>query len=196
MDNNEFEIVQMQSLERESFKHRIDQLITHKEIAAIIGTMEIHYQQIPFIPALNLFNRQKILEFQDILGTKISLPEMVESLTEDFAPEIAVNELFFATEEAIQRIRKSRGLIIDTNVLQGLMIHIAFLVDKIKKGLPRPKFTEVENYRQQNISMFAEVTLQLKPIEEQFGVQLTEDDKAFIIKTLLDNSIELELHSV
>ncbi|MGG5316949.1 sigma 54-interacting transcriptional regulator [Enterococcus sp. AZ072] len=193
---NEFEVIQMQSLERESFKHRIDQLITHKEIAAIIGTMEIHYQKIPFIPALNLFNRQKILEFQDILGTNISLPEMVESLTDDFAPEIAVSELFFATEEAIQRIRKSRGLIIDTNVLQGLMIHIAFLVDKIKKKLPRPLFKEVESYRQQNISMFAEVTLQLKPIEEQFGVQLTDDDKAYIIKTLLDNSIELELHSV
>lgn len=57
-------------------------------------------------------------------------------------------------------------------------------------------FKEVESYRQQNISMFAEVTLQLKPIEEQFGVQLTDDDKAYIIKTLLDNSIELELHSV
>ncbi|GCF93536.1 ArsR family transcriptional regulator [Enterococcus florum] len=196
VDPDEFEVIQMQSLERESFKHKIDQLIARKDIVAIVGTMEIHYQKIPFVPALNLFNRQKILEFQDILGTKISLPEMAESLTDDFSPEIDVRKLFNMTEEGIQRIRKNRGLIIDPNVLQGMMIHIAFVVDKIKKDLQRPEFPELYHYRQENISMFAEVTMQLKPLEQAFEVILTEDDKAYIVKTFLDNSIELGLHSV
>ena len=33
-------------------------------------------------------------------------------------------------------------------------------------------------------------------IEKQFGVRFTEDDIAYIVKTLEDNRIELGLHSV
>lgn len=192
----EFEIIQMQSLERESFKHRIDQLITHKDIVAIVGTMEIHYQKIPFIPAMNLFKRDKILEFQDLLGSTITLPEMVDSLTKNFSPELDVKTLFLLIDDVLQMIRKDQELIIENTAIQALSVHIAFLVDKIKKNEERPPFENVKYFHQQHRLRFNQTAANLSMIEKQFGVRFTEDDIAYIVKTLEDNRIELGLHSV
>ena len=192
----EFEVIQMQSLERESFKHRIDQLITHKDIVAIVGTMEIHYQKIPFIPAMNLFKREKILEFQDLLGSTITLPEMVDSLTKNFSPELDVKTLFLLIDDVLQLIRKDQELIIENTALQALSVHIAFLVDKIKKGENRPTFENVKYFHQQHRVRFNQTAANLSVLEKQFGVRFTEGDIAYIVKTLEDNRIELGLHSV
>ena len=186
----------MQSLERESFKHRIDQLVTHKDIVAIIGTMEIHYQKIPFIPAMDLFKRDKILEFQDLIGSTITLPEMVDSLTKNFTPEIDVKTLFLMIEDVLKFIRRDNELIIENTAMQALSIHIAFLVDKIKKEEDRPFFDDVKCFHQENILFFNQVASKLSLIENQFGVRFTEDDIAYIVKTLVDNRVKLGLHSV
>lgn len=193
---DEYEVIQMQSLERESFKHRIDQLVTHKDIVAIIGTMEIHYQKIPFIPAMDLFKRDKILEFQDLIGSTITLPEMVDSLTKNFTPELDVKTLFLMIEDVLKFIRRDNELIIENTAMQALSIHIAFLVDKIKKEEDRPLFDDVKCFHQENILFFNQVASKLTLIENQFGVRFTEDDIAYIVKTLVDNRVKLGLHSV
>ena len=44
-------------------KQRIDQIMLQQDIVAIVGTLKLDYQNIPFIPAADLFERDKILEF-------------------------------------------------------------------------------------------------------------------------------------
>lgn len=192
----EFEVIQMQSLEKESFKHRIDDLMTHKNIVAIVGTMEIHYENIPFIPAMNLFQRDKIIEFQDMLGSTITLIEIVDSLTQDFSSELDVKRLFLLIDDVLQLIRRDQGLIIENTAMQALSMHIAFLVDRIKKGEDRLGFENVQTFRKQYATQFNQVATNLELIETKFGVSFTEDDIAYIVKTLEDNRIKLGLHSV
>lgn len=191
VDPDEFEIEQMQFLEKESFKHRIDQLIDHKEIVAIVGTMEISYQQIPFIPALDLFDRKKIIAFQDLLGTQITLNEMVKALTGDFSPSLNVAELFQTIELGLKRIREQQTLVIDPNVLQGIAIHLAFLVDKIKKGERSPAFIDCEYYLSQHQPLLNAIEQSLAPLQHKFEVIFTRDDQAYLVKMLHDNDIKL-----
>ena len=186
----------MQSLERESFKHRIDQIISQKEIVAIIGTMELHYQKIPFIPAMNLFKKDKIIEFQDLLGSTLTVSEMSESLMQYFSPQFDVKELFFLIDDVLQAIRKKQELIIENTVLQALNLHIAFLVERIKKNETRPPFENVTAYHQQHYKLFEHVATQLAVLEKKYAFKFSEDDIAYIVKTLEDNQIELGLHSV
>lgn len=190
VDLEEYEVIQMQFLERESFKHRIDQLLVQKDIVAIIGTMEIDYQQIPFIPAMNLFDRQKVIEFQNILGTKITLEEMADSLTDDFSQEIDAKELFFALEDILQKVRMNLDILIDPNVLQGILIHIAFLIDKLKKGQHSPGFAGLDDYLMENQDFFQEISRLIAPVEQQYGIRLSDDDKAYLVKMLRDNQIQ------
>lgn len=190
VDPQDYEVIQMQFLERESFKHRIDQLLVQKDIVAIIGTMEIDYQQIPFIPAMNLFDRQKIIEFQNILGTKITLEDMANSLTDDFSQEINAKELFFALEDTLQKVRMNLDILIDPNVLQGILIHIAFLIDKLKKGQHSPDFAGLEGYLDENQAFFQEISRLMAPVEQQYEVELSAHDKAYLVKMLKDNQIQ------
>lgn len=65
VDLDEFEVIQLQSLERKGFKQQINQIMLQQEIVAIVGTLKLDYQNIPFIPAVDLFEHDKILEFQN-----------------------------------------------------------------------------------------------------------------------------------
>lgn len=109
---------------------------------------------------MNLFKRDKILEFQDLLGSTITLPEMVDSLTKNFSPEIDVKTLFLLIDDVLQLIRKDQELIIENTAMQALSVHIAFLVDKIKKG------KSVLSLRMSNVSTSSIVAalIKLRPI--------------------------------
>ncbi len=104
-----------------------------QDIVAIVGTLKLDYQNIPFIPAADLFERDKILEFQKLLGTKISLQEMATSLTQEFSKEIDPELLLELSAKALQALCRAEGIVIENTALQALSLHIAFLVDKLKK---------------------------------------------------------------
>ena len=52
IDQKKVEVIQMQFLERESFKRHIDALLEEYEIKAIAGTVDVDYQNIPFFLSL------------------------------------------------------------------------------------------------------------------------------------------------
>ena len=104
--------------------------------------------------------------------------------------------MFLLIDDVLQLIRKDQELIIENTAMQALSVHIAFLVDKIKKGEERPVFEDVKCFHQQYRSRFNQTAANLSLIEKQFEVRFTEDDIAYIVKTLEDNRIELGLHSV
>lgn len=196
VDRDEFDVIQLQSLEREGFKQRIDQIMLQQEIVAIVGTLKLDYQNIPFIPAADLFEQDKILEFQRLLGTKISLQEMAMSLTQEFSKEIDPELLLELSAKALQALCRAEGIVIENTALQALSLHIAFLVDKLKKNEPRAVFKDVALYRQKQCRLFEQVATHLKVLEDTFAVRFDENDIAYIVKTIADDRIDLKLHSV
>ncbi|MCI5942809.1 MAG: sigma 54-interacting transcriptional regulator [Ligilactobacillus animalis] len=196
VDRDEFDVIQLQSLEREGFKQRIDQIMLQQDIVAIVGTLKLDYQNIPFIPAADLFEQDKILEFQKLLGTKISLQEMATSLTQEFSKEIDPELLLELSSKALQALCRAEGIVIENNALQALSLHIAFLVDKLKKNEPRAVFKDVTLYRQKQRRLFEQVASHLKVLEDTFAVRFDENDIAYIVKTIADDRIDLKLHSV
>lgn len=196
VDLNEFEVIQLQSLEREGFKQRIDQIMLQQEIVVIVGTLKLDYQNIPFIPATDLFEQGKILEFQKLLGTKISLQEIATSLTQEFSKNIDPKLLLELSTKALQTLCRDEGILIENNALQALSLHIAFVVDKLKKNEPRALFKDVTLYRQKQRRLFEQVTSHLKVLEETFAVYFDENDIAYIVKTIADDRLDLKLHSV
>ncbi|MRT18358.1 PRD domain-containing protein, partial [Vitellibacter sp. q18] len=107
-----------------------------------------------------------------------------------------VKTLFLLIDDVLQGIRKEQELIIENTAVQALSVHLAFLVDKIKKGEERPAFENVKYFHQQHQLRFNQTAIKLTVIEKQFGIRFTEDDIAYIVKTLEDNRVELGSHSV
>lgn len=121
---------------------------------------------------------------------------MATSLTQEFSKEIDLELLLELSAKALQTLCRDEGIVIENNALQALSLHIAFVVDKLKKNEPRALFKDVKLYRKKQRRLFEQVTLHLKVLEETFAVCFDENDIAYIVKTIADDRLDLKLHSV
>ncbi|MBB6725742.1 ArsR family transcriptional regulator, partial [Proteus mirabilis] len=60
IDETKVELIQMQFIERETFKKHIDNLMEEYEIKAIAGTVDVEYQNIPFFSVYDIFDDEKL----------------------------------------------------------------------------------------------------------------------------------------
>ena len=121
---------------------------------------------------------------------------MATSLTQEFSKEIDPELLLELSAKALQALCRAEGIVIENTALQALSLHIAFLVDKLKKNEPRAVFKDVALYRQKQHRLFEQVASHLKVLEDTFAVRFDENDIAYIVKTIADDQIDLKLHSV
>lgn len=196
VDPAEIEIVQMQSLEKAKFLKQLEQLSLEKELVAIVGTVELNYQKIPFVPAFDLFQRKKVLAFQELLGPLMTSAEVSHALAKEFASSLDVTQLFAQIDTCLQTFRNEQEVLLENSVWQALSVHLGFLIDKlIKKQLP-PLFPNLQHFKAQNSLLFTQLKNYLAPLEEEFGVTFSFDDLAYVAKIICNNQIKLELHSV
>jgi transcriptional regulatory protein LevR/transcriptional regulator with AAA-type ATPase domain len=191
VDPAEYEVVQMQYLERELFKEKIERILLTQDIAMIIGTMEINYHGIPYIPALNLFDYPKILDFQQMLGTRIALKDVVATLTNEFSKDLATEEVLVHIQDALEAIQRGTKLVIEQNVRQGIMIHLAFLINNIKKGQHSPEFVNATAFLEEQQALGKIAVDQLNRVAKRFNIEFTPDDEAYVVKMLVENEVKL-----
>lgn len=197
VDTNEYEIIQLQLLERKSFKKKIDQLICDNQIVAIIGTIDMDYQDILFIPAVNLFRIKKIKEFQKILIDNYFLPDILDSMILDFSLNIDINNLMNGLINSVYSMYQELDFIIEMTVLQALCIHLIVLSIKKMEGKNETTyFEDINQYCEENKLLYDICKKSLKGMENSYSLKYTKEDIAYILEIFKNNKKELSLHTV
>ena len=73
VDQEKVEIIQMQFIEKETFKKHIDGLLEEYEIKAIAGTVDIDYQNIPFFSAYDVFDDERLNVLKRIVSDEVPI---------------------------------------------------------------------------------------------------------------------------
>lgn len=193
IDTNKYEIIQMQFLEYQTFRRHIDDLKKNYDIKAIVGTVAISYQNIPYFSAIDIFTDDKIEMFKRVLEDEIPIENLIEPLEETL---INVNDILLLLQKIrkqVHIIQHDLGIFVEANVEAGIILHLAFLIDKIK-GEKRQnlKFQDLINFKQQNKLAFDVVTTQLLPLERSYKIKLTDDDRAYITQMIIKNRLDSE----
>ena len=126
INQDKVEVIQMQFLERESFKRHIDALLEEYEIKAIAGTVEVDYQNIPFFSAYDVFDDEKLNTLKRIADDEVPTAKIVDSLKDSLNAISSVERLIQALQKAIQQIQTDLSIIVEPGVDTGIVIHVAF----------------------------------------------------------------------
>lgn len=81
IDETKVELIQMQFIERETFKKHIDNLMEEYEIKAIAGTVDVEYQNIPFFSVYDIFDDEKLNVLKRIASDEVAIDTIVHSLS-------------------------------------------------------------------------------------------------------------------
>ncbi|CAM3209602.1 sigma 54-interacting transcriptional regulator [Vagococcus fessus] len=184
------EIIQLQFLEKESFKKHIDELIEQYEILAIVGTVEIDYQNIPFFSAFDIFSNEKLNVFKRIVADEVPMEQMVSSLEGTIKSVPSVSVLLMMLQKIVHQMQTDLQIVVEPGVDAGVLIHLAFLVEALNNGQAARQFKEIDEFKASHRMEMKTVRSNLMPLEKQYNVELPESEVAYLTQMMIENKID------
>ncbi|MGL4390902.1 MAG: PRD domain-containing protein, partial [Carnobacterium maltaromaticum] len=84
--------------------------------------------------------------------------------------------------------------IVEPGVDTGIIIHLAFLVERLKVGSMIREFPNLENYVKKYRLEVDLVKAALMTLEKQYRVVMVEDEVAYIVQMFIDNQVQLTIN--
>lgn len=190
VDQSKVEIIQMQFIERETFKKHIDGLLEEYEIRAIAGTVEVEYQNIPFFSAYDIFNHDQLNMLKRIVSDDVPIETIVESLKGTITHVASLQSLIIDLQKAVQQIQSQMHLIIEPSAEAGIVIHLAFLIESLLKEEPTRHFPNLANFQKQYRLEADQLRTSLMLIEKNYTVRIPEDEIAFLTQMFIENKVD------
>lgn len=191
VDQSKVEIIQMQFIERETFKKHIDGLLEKYEIKAIAGTVEVDYQNIPFFPAYDIFDPEKLNVLKRIVSEEVSVEAIVDSLEETLVNIKSLPVLIKELQKLVHQVQTQLHLIVEPSVETGLVIHLAFLIESLLKGEGSRVFPNLSEFQKQHRLETDQLRTSLMAIEKKYRVHISDDEIAFLTQVFIENKIEM-----
>lgn len=189
MTDHHIKVITMQSADKSRLQKELQTVLNQYQVLAMVGTLGIHYGDVPFFSVADLFNRKQLLAFQEAIGVDVHLDMVTKTLMNALSGQTNVKELIYLIETAINQVQEEQGILIHPSALQGLVMYIALLIDNIKLGHPRPVFPNVGEYYRQNIVLFKQLEAAMRLLEETYQISFTRDDLAYIVQVMNENRL-------
>jgi len=195
VDQSKVEIIQMQFIERETFKKHIDGLLEEYEIRAIAGTVEIEYQNIPFFSAYDVFNHERLNVLKRIVSDGVPLETIVNSLKGTITHVSSLKSLIIDLQKAVQQIQTQMHLIVEPSTEVGIVIHLAFLIESLLKEEPTRHFPDLASFQKRYRLEADQLKTSLMLIEKNYNVRIPEDEIAFLTQMFIENKVDIHFNS-
>lgn len=190
VDQSKVEIIQMQFIERETFKKHIDGLMEEYEIKAIAGTVEVDYQNIPFFSAYDIFEDDRLNTLKRIVADEVPIEKIVRSLENTITHVDSVPRLIENLQRIVHQIQNQLQIMLEPSVDAGLVIHLAFLVESILQNEPTRIFPKKEEFQKRHRIETDVLRTTLMPIEKNYQLKISEDEIAYLTQMFLENKIK------
>lgn len=186
------QIITMQFIEEQTFCRHIDDLLSQYDIKAIVGTVEVHYHDVPYFSAIELFNHHHLDKIQRLLETPVSIDEMSEALQGTLTHLPSIKDTLVLLRDEVRAMQQSLALFIESNVESGIIMHLAFLVDHLlqKGDVQQRHFDQLDEFKRQNKLAYDTVATQLLELSRTYHITLSEDEIAYVTQMLVNNRVE------
>lgn len=189
MDTENIQIIQMQFLEKSAFRLRMDDLMDSYEIKAVVGTVDIEYQNIPFFSAYDIFKDEQLTRLRQLVSKEISIEELSASLDGAIKSVPSLYDLLFETKKVTEKIENDLSLVLEPGVDMGIILHLSFLVDNLLTDSHLRHFNELAEFKKAYRYEMDIVKMNLIIIEKKYNIELPEDEIAYVTEMYLKNKI-------
>ncbi len=187
IQKDEIEVIPLEILNKNEFLSKVEHYREKYKVLAIVSTIDIKLDDIPLIPAIEILNHEgigrldRIIREEDTyLGIKHSLKEHLSAVDCEDAVD-NIRHIIYDIEDRLKVQVKSEVKI-------GIILHMCFLLDKLKQGGRETVFNDLNSFKEQYIHELMKVNRCLIPLDKHFGIKVGENESAYICKMFLSNN--------
>jgi transcriptional regulatory protein LevR/transcriptional regulator with AAA-type ATPase domain len=185
------EIIPLNIMSKKEFISKIDQCRERHKVLAIVSTIDIDLEGISFISAAEILAGEGIVKISDIIETEKNYQKIANSLRNHVS--IESDALVEYLRDALSSMESKLGLYVKEDTKIGILLHMSFLIDKLKNGGKETLFEELQYFTKQYAAELVIVRSCLKNLQSKYKVKIGEDEEAYICKMLLSNGDKLQV---
>ncbi len=189
-ENSKLEIIPLNILEKRDFVTNVESLSGNYKIIAIVGTINIFVKDIPFISAAEILSGDGINVLQKLIDKERYFYKIKNSIQDHINLKDS-DSLVEIVTEAIERIEKDLNVKIPNDVKIGMILHISFMIDKIKNGGLENNFENLKEYIAKYEKEFKVVDKNFINIEKAYNISIGDSERAYILKMFISNSVSV-----
>lgn len=184
------EIMPLNILDRDEFIEKIEAIKNEYNVIAIVGTVNIRIDGIPFIPVPDILSGDGIEKLDRIISQEEDYYKLSKSVDDQFGNLDGI-ELVRLVRKGIQGIEERLNLKILHEVRVGIVLHLCFLVDNRIKGGKDANFDKLSEYREKHAKEFILIKQSLRILESTYNINITDSQIAFIIRIMIENNVNV-----
>ncbi len=188
--NDNIKIYALNILDKDDFYSNIESLKKKYNILAIVGVLNTYFPNIPFISAADTLSGDGIEDLEALVRQEEEYYKIIESMEKQIE-SIDSYKLISDIRETLYKIEEHLNIKLIHDVKIGILIHICFLIDKLKKGGKDTPFVMLNEFRHSNSREFILVKQCLKLLEERYNINVGENELAHIVKMIINNKISV-----
>ncbi|MDR3595962.1 sigma 54-interacting transcriptional regulator [Clostridium sp.] len=181
-------IIPLDIIDKEDFLKKVSELKEKYTILAVVGTVNIFIEGVPFIAAQDIFVEQGIKYLEHLLDIEYNFLKVKKALTSQING-LDCAKLVTDIRNMITQIEESLEVIIQNDAQIGILIHVSFLVDKLRQNKNEIIFKDLESYRYEHNKEFILVKKSVRALEETYDINIGDNELAYIVRMVKENII-------
>lgn len=181
-------VIPLDILDKEDFLNKVSELKERYTILAVVGTVNIFIDGIPFISAQDIFMEDGIEYLEHLLDMEHDFFKVRKALVTQIT-QIDCIKLVSDIRTAINQIEENLEIRIQHDAQIGILIHISFLIDKLRHDGNEIIFKKLEEYRYKHNKEFILIKKALRHLEHDYEINIGDDELAYIVRMVIENIV-------
>lgn len=181
-------IIALNISDKYDFLSNIEELNKEYKIIAVVGTVNMFIENIPFIPAPDIFDgngTDKINELIEIEEGYIKIENTLKSHIEISGIETVVSECRLI----VNNIEEALNINIIEEVKTGIILHIVFMIDRIKNNkLTNTIVKDINKIVDEYNKEYIIIKQALRPLEQKYEININHIELANIVNIIIKNT--------
>ena len=188
IDIEKVKVIPLNILDKQDFFKKVKKLKDKHIILAIVGTVNMFIDGVPFISAQEIFIDKGIEYLENLINIEGEFLKVTKSLESQFKG-LNIRKMVADIRDTILNIEESLEIKIDEQSLIGVLIHIAFLIERLINRNEEIKFKELEKYRYEHGKEFILVKKSLSKIENEYKITVNDSEVAHLVRMVIENQV-------
>lgn len=177
------QVIPLNIMNKKDFLAHVEQLREKHRILLIVSTIDMEIGDTPAISAADMLSGS--VDIKSIVEIERGYEKIAKSLRRHI--NVECDELVRSLRHTIDGLSAELKIRLHNEVKIGILLHMAFMIDRLRKGQGEIIFPDMQAYRLQHGEMLDLVSRHLKSLENQYRIEIGEHEAAYICKALLSN---------
>lgn len=184
--HHDIEIKTLNILNKKDFVNAIQMYSEAYRILCIISTVQIEVQGYTFIPAIDFMTGKADPIFNEVIETENVFVRVAETIGQH-VEGLDATRLVTDILNAIDRIEQGLKMTISYDVKLGILLHMAFMINRLRLGGDEVTFGGLPTYLKTYQKEMIVIQEGIMALENHYGVYIGASEQAYLCRMFIEN---------